>query len=395
MKPPRLLQLLAALGLLASAGCAGTSGRSTEVAVTTAAAATAPDSAYVFGWGELPSDLAKPRGGTSHGGPVTLAPAQALPLPAISNAASAFERDRAAILALAGDFKVSFHFMEALGFAADYGPQRPYHSWATEHVRVIEDTGRFISLQHTLVMFFQKDDGSVEGPSLVKHWRQDWTYQPAELHEYRGERTWARRRFTPAEAAGAWSQSVWHVDDSPRYAALGRWTHDGNRSVWAGDVTWRPLPRREHSVRSDYAVMEGSHRVVLAPTGWLHEQLNWKRVAGDGAPAGEAPRYVAEEWGLDRYERISAPSLAAADAYWAKTASYWAVVRRVWREEFAKRDRFTLASEAVGESSIGIHFGHAEALAAGAPFDASAAEREVREAIARLLSSETRAERAR
>jgi len=27
--------------------------------------------------------------------------------------------------------------------------------------------------------------------------------------------------------------------------------------------------------------MEGVHRSVLTPTGWLHEQNNWKRVAGE------------------------------------------------------------------------------------------------------------------
>jgi hypothetical protein len=145
-------------------------------------------------------------------------------------------------------------------------------------------------------------------------------YEDTDLHTFRGDNTWARRRPTAAESAGAWSQAVFQVDDSPRYEALGRWEHRGNASVWTSERAWRPLPRREHTVRKDYGIMEGVHRIILTPTGWLHEQNNWKRVAGEKADASAdaAPRYVAAEIGLDRYERVTAPSLAAADEYWAQ-----------------------------------------------------------------------------
>lgn len=341
----------------------------------------APPAVYAFGWGELTADLAKPRGGSTRGAPVTLAPGRALPLAEIAAATSAFAKDRAAILSLAGDYKVGFHFMETLGFAAAYQPTRPYHSWATEHVRVVEDTGRFISLQHTLVMFTRNDDGTVSEPMLQKHWRQDWTYEPAELHDFRGNSTWARRTISGSEAAGAWSQSVWQVDDSPRYAALGKWSHDGNRSVWSGENEWRPLPRREHTMRKDYDVMEGAHRIVLTPTGWLHEQLNWKRVAGDGAPGA----YVGEEWGLDRYDRIIAPSLSAADDYWKKTGEYWAVVRRAWREFYAHHDHFTIRNDVGGKKLFEEFFAYAEKLEKGQSFDAADANRQVKDILARFV----------
>ena len=387
---PRLS--LAVAALLVVSGCQHAS-RSPSASASPSTPASSPpiidqkseiinSALYVFGWGELPAALAKPRGGSTRGASVTLAPSRALPLPEIAAAPDAFNRDRAAILALAGDYKVSFHFMESLGFAADYVPQRSYHSWATEHVRVIADTGRFISLQHTLVMFFKNDDGTATSPMLTKHWRQDWSYEPAELHTFRGADTFARRRISPAESAGAWSQSVWQVDDSPRYAALGRWTHDGNRTLWTGENAWRPLPRREHTVRKDYSVMEGSHRLVLTPTGWLHEQFNWKRVAGESAPA----RYVGEEWGLDRYERLTAPALTAADTSWQKTGPYWAAVRRAWAEVYARRDRFTLRPEVAGRKLFEEHFAYAEKLEAGTPFDAADAERHARATITRFLA---------
>lgn len=317
------------------------------------------------------------------GGAVTLAPGRTLPLPEIAAAKDAFAKDRAAILALAGDYRTSFHFMESIGLAADYKPTRPYHSWATEHVRVIEDTGRFISLQHTLVMFFKNPDGTDSAPMLQKHWRQDWTYEDTDLHTFRGAGTFARRRPTAAEAAGAWSQAVFQVDDSPRYEALGRWEHRGNVSAWTGEREWRPLPRREHTTRNDYDVMEGSHRIVLTPTGWLHEQNNWKRVEGDKSPNA---RYVGYEIGLDRYERITAPSLAAADENWRKVAPYWAVVRRVWREIYAQRERFALRDQVDGQQLFEHHFAYAEKLEAGAPFNAAEAEREVRATLERYLA---------
>ncbi|MDB4320062.1 hypothetical protein N9981_01715, partial [bacterium] len=47
------------------------------------------------------------------------------------------EQDRRAILAMAGDYRVSFDFMETLGFSEDYQPPAPYFSWGTEHVEVI------------------------------------------------------------------------------------------------------------------------------------------------------------------------------------------------------------------------------------------------------------------
>lgn len=348
--------------------------------------AASPETSYVFGWGALPASLARPRGGTTTGTVVTLAPGRAMPLPEIAAANDTFTRDRAAILALAGDYKVSFHFMESLGMAADYQPTRPYHSWATEHVRVIEDTGRFISLQHTLVMFFKNPDGTPSPPLLTKHWRQDWTYEDADLHTFRGNATWARRRATDAETAGAWSQAVFQVDDSPRYEALGRWEHRGNASVWTSERAWRPLPRREHTVRSDYDVMEGVHRIVLTPTGWLHEQNNWKRVAGETAEGG-APRYVAQEIGLDRYERITAPGLGAADDYWKKTGAYWAVVRRAWREIYAQRDRFTLQPKVADQQLFERHFADAEKLEAGQPFNLPEAERQVRATLESFLEA--------
>ena len=58
---------------------------------------------------------------------------------------STLERDRRAILAMAGNFRTSFDFIETVGFEADYKPARPYQSWGTEFVTVVENSEKFIS----------------------------------------------------------------------------------------------------------------------------------------------------------------------------------------------------------------------------------------------------------
>jgi hypothetical protein len=85
-----------------------------------------------------------------------------------------FERDRRAILAMQGAYRTRFQFVETAGFMPDRAPPQPYFSWGFEFVHVLEERGDFISLQHTVVMYFQGEDGSVAQPAVMKHWRQDW-----------------------------------------------------------------------------------------------------------------------------------------------------------------------------------------------------------------------------
>lgn len=229
-------------------------------------------------------------------------------------------RDRAAILAMAGEFKVDFDFRETVPLASGYTLHEPHHSGATEWVNVIEDRGDFISLQHILVI---GDEHHV-----VKHWRQDWQYQPAELIVFRGESRWERVPVAEAERAGAWSQTVYHVDDSPRYGGIGRWTHAGGVQAWTSSPTWRPLPRREYSTRSDYQVLDVINRHLLTPTGWVHEQDNTKLVlAADGSVQA-----LAKETGLNTYTRVDDYDFAAGRTYWERTAPFWQEVRNAWNQ---------------------------------------------------------------
>jgi len=334
---------------------------------------------FTFSWMFSDGDAMAPRGGTTEGAPVTLAEGpteawRALRAPELSK----FERDRQAILAMAGPYRASFDFIETVGFSSGYTPARPYRSWGTEYVYVVADEPEFISLQHILVMTFADtaDGDALTGPVVVKHWRQDWHYEAGDYHEFRGGERWSRTRVDTGDRAGSWVQTVWQVDDSPRYASRGRWRHDAGQSVWEGEATLRPLPRREFSVRDDYDALRAVNRHIITPTGWVHEEQNEKLVLGD------EPRILAREAGLNRYERIVGHDFSAGDAYWARTAPFWAEVRAAWDDLFAAHDALRFEARSDDGLLFMKLFQYADGLDPEAPFDAEAARQFVTETLA-------------
>jgi len=323
------------------------------------------DRQYVFGWPFVDDDLS-PRGGTTQGPPVQVVTETSEDFIRLqADGISKFERDRRAILAMAGTYRVSFDFLEIVGYAPGFEPERPYRSWGTEHVYVIDDGGDRISLQHILIMSIVGEDGQVMGPFVTKHWRQDWVYENPEVHTYQGFSTWARQTRAAPARAGDWSQTVWQVDDSPRYAAWGNWNHTPERSWWTSDQTWRPLPRREFSVRDDYDVLIGSNTHIVLPTGWVQEEHNVKaRLAGPGKVRSR----VAREIGIARYERIRDFDTEPGDDYWQATAAFWAEVRDWWRRAMAEHERIALRTEVDGRKLFEPLFERAGEIAAGASF---------------------------
>ena len=317
----------------------------------TAAAAHAADYAapansaaprYTFSWPLDGSNL-QPRGGTTKGAPITLdkEPAdawKALQASGLSN----LERDRRAILAMAGTYRVTFDFLEVVPYVPQEKPNAPYQSWGTEKVYVDTDNAQFISLVHILEMRVIQPDGTVSEPMITKHWRQDWRYQPAQIEEYQGRDRWQRRKLSAAEAKGAWSQTVYQVDESPRYASLGRWQHSASFSTWLSGDTWRPLPRREWSVRDDYQVLLGTNRHTIGPTGWVQEENNLKASLTGQRQLDTTKPYVAREYGVARYERIRDADFAGADQYYTRTKQFWDQVRDSWANRFAQQGVITL-----------------------------------------------------
>ncbi|MEM8682936.1 MAG: DUF6607 family protein [Pseudomonadota bacterium] len=341
---------------------------------------------YTYSWQFLEGDSMAPRGGTTKGPAVTLdeSPNErwlAMQKPGLTKQ----ERDRRAILAMVGGFRTSFDFIETVGFVDEYEPKQPYQSWGTEFVYVVEDRPDFVSLQHIIVMFFETEDGEIAGPAVVKHWRQDWHYEDRELHVYAGHRSWERRRLKRREFSGAWSQSVYQVDDSPRYQAIGRWRHEGSYSSWESENTWRPLPRRESSVRDDYHVLSGTNRHTITPTGWVHEEDNLKVVLdADGERIDRTP-YIAREAGFNRYDRIVDHDFSAGDEYWSATGAFWTDVRTVWEEIFAERDRVALSKRVDDKLLFEILFGYAASIADAGSYESDEGIAFIRETMRRFL----------
>tara|TARA_R110000796_G_scaffold64101_5_gene148419 strand:+ start:1164 stop:2219 length:1056 start_codon:yes stop_codon:yes gene_type:complete len=248
------------------------------------------------------------------------------------------KQDRQAILAMAGDYKVTFDFTETVSFVEGYRLKAPKLSGGYESVRVIEDRGDFISLQHLLVV------GPEDAPFVVKHWRQDWRYEPARILVFIGGNAWEWRDVPAEERAGAWSQTVYQVDDAPRYGAVGRWTHEDGVTQWEPPTEWRPLPRRDMTTRDDYHAVDAVNRHVLTPQGWVHEQDNSKLVL-----SGE-PQIIAREVGVNTYRRFDDYSIETAEAYWKATEEFWAGVRDEWNAIEAENTRFAITIQGETEA---------------------------------------------
>ena len=273
---------------------------------------------------------------------------------------AAFDCDRKSILAMAGEFRVRFAFDETVALAPGYTPRAPQRSGGTELVEVIADDGEHISLQHILVL--GKDH------TVVKHWRQDWQYQPKQILRFRGLGRFEMQTLAATDAQGAWSQTVYEVDDAPRYTGIGRWTHAQDEDSWESDRTLRPLPRREYTKRSDYQALDVVNRHAITPAGWVHEQDNTKLVID----ADGRRHALAREQGINSYTRISDYDFGAGREYWKKTSAYWSTVRSTWQRFESAHPSFTTSPEPNGEPRIDEFFKLAERAENGEAVDAGA-----------------------
>lgn len=140
---------------------------------------------------------------------------------------SKFDQDREAILKLAGKFKVDFRFQETVAFKKGYELKKPYDAAAHELVKVVEDTGKTITLQHLLVVDSKKDNTQ----KVIKHWSQTWKYEDLDITGFVDKRHWETEQISVEEAKGTWSQMVSQIDDSPRYESYGLWQHGAGRSI--------------------------------------------------------------------------------------------------------------------------------------------------------------------
>ena len=247
-----------------------------------------------------------------------------------------FEADRRDILAMAGNYNVRFDMRESTPWREGYVPIEAKISGGHESVRVIEDTGRVIRLQHLLVVSHEGKD------HVIKHWRQDWEYEPEKVLVYSGPDSWTWEEVPERMRAGRWSQTVYQVDDSPRYGGWGQWTTEAGVRRWRSNWTWRPLARRDAVRGPIYDRYLGINRHQSFPGGWVHWQDNTKMGEFDGKL-----QPVVQEYVLNTYTKFDGYSVKAADEYWAATKGYWAAVRAEWDRIAAAKNgiRITEAAE--------------------------------------------------
>lgn len=241
-----------------------------------------------------------------------------------------FEQDRNAIKALAGFYKVTFNYAETFSPNDDYKFHDRHRSSAKEIAIIVEDSPKKIVIQHLLVM---------RGDSMIiKHWREDWTFEDSKILAFDKEDTWKNVTLKPEEVKGKWTQKVFQVDDSPRYQAIGSWVHVDGRSQWLS-YSDSPLPRREHSERNDYNVLNRRNFVYLTPTGWMFEQDNKKMVR----TPGEKDKMIAQEKGLEEFVKTDPKSFAYSQEWWKKNESFWKDARDIWDTVFATNAVIKLA----------------------------------------------------
>ena len=269
---------------------------------------------------------------------------------AASESNAQFEQDRKAILAMAGNYRVTFNFIETVSFVEDYELKEPSISHGNEVIKVVADEGTFISLQHLLI---------IGAGTVIKHWRQDWVYEPKEVFEYIGDNSWRRRILSDEEREGKWAQLVYQVDDSPRYAAVAEWKHKHGKSSWTPLETWRPLPRRDATKRDDYDVLACVNRHVITPGGWVHEQDNTKLVMRGGIQA------LAREVGVNTYKKNEDFQTTPATTYWKATAAFWAAVREEWARIAKENEAYGLTVKGEAAELYNPLLGLAKAVESG------------------------------
>ncbi|UKT63900.1 DUF6607 family protein [Pedobacter mucosus] len=228
-----------------------------------------------------------------------------------------FEKDRKAIKSLAGFYKVNFNYGEVSAPNPDYKFGKDYRSHGNEWAEIIVDEPKKIVIQHMLAI----DDSTV-----IKHWRQDWTFEDPEILLYTQDNAWKKVSLNPKEIKGKWTQKVYQVDDSPRYQGYGTWSHIGGHDAWQSE-TDSPLPRRESTVRKDYNVLNRGSRITITPQGWMFEQDNKKVIRTE-----KGDQLLAVEKGYEEFTKIDSASFTYAKKWWTSQNNYWANVRDVWAE---------------------------------------------------------------
>jgi hypothetical protein len=243
--------------------------------------------------------------------------------------------DRKSIEKLCGCYEVEFKYAETFSPDTSYKfHARDEINGGLELILPIEVSDKKMVLQHLLV---------ITDSMIIKHWREDWTYENPTLFRYQGNKVWTKEQLKPGQVKGKWTQSVWEVSDAPRYQGASEWIQTDGKTFWQ-NTSDAPLPRREYSVRNDYNILKRTNRIILNNDGWVHEQDNQKIIRNKGAD-----KLLAEEKGINSYKKVEDGKCAAAKAYWEKNKQYWTKVRAVWEEWLSSHSSVALKDNVDGK----------------------------------------------
>ena len=249
------------------------------------------------------------------------------------NAQGKKKKDIEAIKNMCGCYEVTFNFSETFEYSEDslYRPSKQKIATALEWAQLVEDDKNKISIQHLLQV------GPESNAHIIKHWRQDWTYENTDFYMFNGDNTWKYVSKPKSDVKKQWTQKVYQVDDSPRYEGSASWVHVDGKSYWE-NITDAPLPRREYTQRSDYNVTVRGNRHEITDYGWLHDQDNSKVVREEGAK----DILLAKEKGYNTYVKVDDSKCKAAANWWKEHKAKWALVRNEWDNVFGRHKNLEL-----------------------------------------------------
>lgn len=252
----------------------------------------------------------------------------------MATASNAQEKGAEMIKSLCGCYDVTFTYAETFAPDSNYKFHDRKTAHATELITPIKMTDKEIVLQHMLV---------VSENYIIKHWREGWVYEADELLNYTGNNTWKKEAVNKDDVKGTWTQTVWQVDDMPRYQGYSKWVTNNGETYWE-NTAYAPLPRREYTVRSDYNIMKRTNRIAATDNGWVHEQDNDKIIRSS---AGDS--LLVQEKGMNVYAKIDESKCAVALKNWEESKDFWVVVRDEWQSYVDKQQVLVVKDEVDNE----------------------------------------------
>jgi hypothetical protein len=288
---------------------------------------------------------------------------------AIAQKTNKLQQDKDAIKAMVGCYKVTFEFAETFSPDTSYKYHDRKFDWGIEQVFIVEESDKKISLQHLLI---------VSDSMIIKHWRQDWVYENTEVFDFISDNEWKKIKLSPEQVKGTWTQKVYQVDDGPRYESYGTWLHVDGRHFWQGSCN-APLPRREHTKRSDYNVIKRHSHIEITNYGWVLEQDNEKTIRANGTD-----KLLCWEKGIEKFTKGDYNCKPATE-WWEKNKQYWADVRKVWDEVYTSNSTLKIQKKVDDKILFERLFAIGDEYTKGKTYNSSEATDTIRKTIKSYL----------